>query len=106
MSPLDKAPRTGISPHAWRKRKPTGIARLDLLNVETDQRTHPRTPPFPHTHTHTLPEAHIYLRILCWSEAATSPRRPLARILPPLHFLLERLQRAWALCWPFEFDYL
>jgi hypothetical protein len=44
VRPLDKAPRTGMPPRARRERKPAGIARPDLLDVEKHRRTHLRIP--------------------------------------------------------------
>ena len=95
MSPLDKAPRTGISPRARRKRKPTGTARPGLLAVEKDEQIPAPPPPthirFPKRTSiyappvgQRLPPAHgghshgtCYPCISCASDFSGLGRRPL-----------------------------
>ena len=71
---LDKAPRTGMPPRARRERKPAGIARPDLLDVEKHQRTHLRIREAHSIHAFRVPSV-VALR--------TCPRRPLARTCHP-----------------------
>ena len=74
IPPLDKAPRTGMPPRARRERKPAGIARPDLLDVEKHQRTHLRIREAHSIHAFSVPSV-VALR--------TCPRRPLARTCHP-----------------------
>ena len=83
IPPLDKAPRTGMPPRARRERKPAGIARPDLIDVEKHQRTHLR-----------IREAHsIHAFSVVSSGAAHLPAEATRADLPSLQVLRERLDR-------------